>query len=713
VAVDERLAEVLERTRAVYEWAHDLDRALQRLVDALVPAFADAVAVIALDPGVQTGEHEAPAPAGGRARAGAGDDGATRTAVRVPAEAWAEPERGAAFRDLAQRLPGLLDVRHPLMAWLARPRPVLQVTCPDLADVLGDQTPATAALVARAQLRSVLTVPLLRGGTVEGVLVFGHTDASGRRFGPGDLAAAREVALRCSALVETHRLRRRLAEARGDSELHRLQLEHLIDAMPDGFSLISPDLRYLQVNLSRARMQGLEPADLVGEPVARFTGGMADEMAAAVRHVLASGEVIRGREVAAVDVPGDEPHHLLVDMYPVRVGDEVLAVGTLVRDITDRVERERRQHALEEELAAARRLETVAQLAGGVAHDFNNILAVIGLRTELLLRQHGDQGELQESLETIGRAVDQGRELADQLLRVGRAERAPRERVDVDLLLADLAPVLEAMLDEGVVLDLRLQAAPAVEVPRSALQQTILNLVVNGRDAMDGRGRLTVTCRDAERGGRAGCELRVADTGPGMSDEVHDRAFEPFFTTKEVGVGAGLGLATVYGTAQAVGGRAWIERPPEGGCEVAVWIPAAAPVTAVAPQAQPGGVAAGARTGLILVVEDQPAVAAAVVAVLRELGLEAVVASDGDEALALAARTPPLALVIADVVMPGRSGPDLVAELRRRSPGLPALYVSGYTERRAGLGLGVADHELLRKPFTAAELAARVDALLA
>lgn len=687
---DERIIEVLERTRVVYESALDLESALQVFVDALVPDFADLVSIVTFEEWYQ-------------------DD---TVLVHVPAQAWVEAESAAASLQLQQAMGSRRWRGEALMRQLTKTHPVLVSDCPDMTDLVEIRDDEHRRLLEQVQARSMLAIPLLRGGEAIGSMVFGCTDRSGRHFTDDDLEPAREIALRCTAILETHRLRSALEEALTESERHRQRLERLLETMPEGFSLISRDLRYLQVNRTFARSQGVEPEDMVGRPITEFLGPGEDEAVDIVRHVVASGETVLGRELVS-QPPGRSasgPRHVLVDLYPVAEGGEIVAVAALLRDITDRVRAEHRRVELEAELGRSRRLETVGRLAGGVAHDFNNILSVVQLRTELMLRQRPGDDELRQSLETVERAVDQGRELANQLLRFARPEQVPPDVVDVDRLLADLDPLLRALVGDEIIFELCLSdGGPSVLIERAGLQQAILNLVVNARDAMPGGGSVAVATGVQQLDGREGRVVRVTDTGSGMDAATRDRAFEPFFSTKPAGMGSGLGLATVYGTVRSGAGSVWIESEPGEGCSVVMWLPA------VSGEPEPVADGPELRTGAgqpILVVEDQGDVAEAVVEMLDELGYRAMVASTGEAALAVVSAAGEVALVITDVVMPGLSGPDLADELRAVRPDLPVLYMSGYTEREPGLGDRLEAKELLRKPFNAAELAARVRAIL-
>ena len=366
---------------------------------------------------------------------------------------------------------------------------------------------------------------------------------------------------------------------------------------------------------------------------------------------------------------------------------------------------ERRRH--EEELRAAQRLESIGQLAGGVAHDFNNLLGIIQGYAELLELNVPESS--QSDVCEIRRAAERAADLTRQLLLFGRAEPADAGVVNVGDVVADLRDMLQRTLGEHV----RFTAALAperspVRVPAGQLEQILVNLVVNARDAMTGGGRLTLsTDVDGER-----LRLRVADTGTGMTDDVAARAFDPFVTTKEKGRGTGLGLATVYGIVQGAGGRVWLDTVPGQGTTVELELPLA---DEQPEPASNGSVSALAGRGeTVLVVEDEPAVRELTGRILAENGYRVIDAADGYRARILCDQFQgEIDLLLSDVVMPGMSGREVAEQLRTLRPGLRVLYMSGH----AG---DVLDHhgfageqtQLLQKPFDRDRLLAGVRAAL-
>jgi len=404
-------------------------------------------------------------------------------------------------------------------------------------------------------------------------------------------------------------------------------------------------------------------------------------------------------------------------------GHRVGAVG-LFRDISDRKQAEEQAWLVEkalaertEQLRQAQKLEAVGRLAGGVAHDFNNLLTVITGRADLLRDVLVDD-ERSEHVDEIADAAARAARLTAQLLAFARKQVLEPRALDVTAVVRDVAPLLERLLGEDVELVLRLDArVGAVHADRGQLEQVLVNLAVNARDAMPGGGRLSIETANVstepreDGAGLGSVRLRVADTGVGMDEATCARAFEPFFTTKEGEGGTGLGLATVYGIVTQSGGRIALESEPGGGTSVDILLPrVACPTVALeSPPAVRGP--AGAET--ILLAEDEPTVQKVVVHLLERSGYTVFAAPDGATALQLHEQlSRPVDLLITDVRMPGMNGRDLAQRLRLAQPGLPVLLVSGYAEDAVD-GLTQADDlAFLQKPFSGEELAAKVQTLL-
>jgi PAS domain S-box-containing protein len=389
--------------------------------------------------------------------------------------------------------------------------------------------------------------------------------------------------------------------------------------------------------------------------------------------------------------------------------------------------RERAEDALrrsEEQLRQAQKMEAVGRLAGGVAHDFNNVLSIILGYGELLLDDLKPGDRMREDIEEIRKAASRAAGLTRQLLLFSRQQVVEPKVIDLREILASMDKMLQRILGEDVELvSVSSKAAGRVKVDPSHIEQVILNLVVNARDAMPTGGKLTIETNNVDLDenytlthlpAKPGPHvmLAVTDTGTGMDRETQDRIFEPFFTTKEIGKGTGLGLSTVFGIVQQAGGSVWVYSEPGKGTTFKVYLPRVegevdVPRTPVNPTTLRG-------TETILLVEDEEQVRAVVLSILRRQGYHVISAQHGGEALLLCEQHPqPIDLLLTDVVMPRMSGPELAKRLAAARPQMKVLCMSGYTDdsivRHGVLDAGVA---FIQKPITPASLAKKVREVL-
>jgi PAS domain S-box-containing protein len=395
-------------------------------------------------------------------------------------------------------------------------------------------------------------------------------------------------------------------------------------------------------------------------------------------------------------------------------GSVVREFGT-VQDITE-------MKRAEEGLRQAQKMEAVGQLTGGVAHDFNNLLAVIMANAEILQTRLGDEVR---PLQAVLRAAARGAELTQRLVAFARNQPLEPQSINLDALVANMSYMLHLSLGETVDIEIRLAAElwPAMADP-GQLENAILNLAINARDAMPGGGQLIIESANATLGKshtakRHGLSpgdyvmLAVSDSGSGMTPEVLERAVEPFFTTKDVGQGSGLGLSMVYGFAKQSGGDLVIDSQEGKGTTMRLYLPRTRaeirPVEEETATEAPRG-----RGEAVLVVEDDRDVRALTEAMLEDLGYRVLSAEDGRAGLAALEGAPQIDLLLSDVVLPGgMSGPDLAVQAGLQDSDLKVLFMSGYADnaiRRSGLAGG--DIELLRKPFEKQELARKVRAAL-
>ncbi|MDJ0975525.1 MAG: ATP-binding protein [Planctomycetota bacterium] len=376
------------------------------------------------------------------------------------------------------------------------------------------------------------------------------------------------------------------------------------------------------------------------------------------------------------------------------------------RDIAER-------KRIEEQLRQAQRLEAVGRLAGGIAHDFNNLLVVILSHADLLideLKQAGlpEQAARVREMESAG---DRAAALTRQLLTFSKGKPIKPRATDLVGLLDSLGALLARLIGEHIAFELDLpETAVNVLADRSQIEQLVVNLAVNARDAMPEGGRLVVSLseRDHMPAGAlrhlpegAYAVIRVADTGEGMHPDQIARAFDPFFTTKDAGAGTGLGLATVLSVAEQSGGTAWIESRPGEGTAVEVLIP----ITATAPSPHvPQPIAVGSLDGheTVLVAEDESTIRELMRRILESRGYSVLLAADGIEAVRLAREADhPIHLLVTDVVMPRLSGIHVATQVRAIQPGVRTLFISGYAREGSFASLPADDDaEILEKPFS-------------
>jgi PAS domain S-box-containing protein len=438
-----------------------------------------------------------------------------------------------------------------------------------------------------------------------------------------------------------------------------------------------------------------EDRPLMRELVRKRMRGGGSEAPHHLRGLRADGEVVELELHATRMVLGGRP-----------------AVGGIVLDVTERKRTEAALREREEQLRHSQKLEAVGRLAGGVAHDFNNLLQVIQGTVNLILLDPNEEFPRRGELEEILRATDRAAALTRQLLAFSRKQVLRPKVVNLKSLVDDLQKMMGRVIGEDVTLATLLEPGlGSVRVDPGQLEQVILNLVVNARDAMPGGGRLTIatanaelTAADAERHPYRVVpgeyvRLTVQDTGAGMPEGVLARIFEPFFTTKEPGRGTGLGLSMAYGMIKQSGGYIWAHSRPGRGTLIEVYLPrverAEEEGTAEARRAIPKG------HGTVLLVEDEESVRAVTRRILERGGYTVLEAASGREAVRIFDEAPmPPDLLVTDVIMPEMGGRDLSTHLLARHPELKVVYMSGYADTR-GVRRGLASPEsnFIQKPF--------------
>ena len=379
-----------------------------------------------------------------------------------------------------------------------------------------------------------------------------------------------------------------------------------------------------------------------------------------------------------------------------------------------------------ESLRQSQRMEAMGQLAGGVAHDFNNLLGVITLTCDSALMAKSLAPEIKKKFETIMTVSERAAALTRQLLAFSRKQVLRPMPVSFNDIVRDMENLLTRLLNEDIELktDMAADLGHAL-ADRGQIEQILLNLVVNARDAMPHGGKITIKTANADLDG-AGADgvlmttpgrfvmLSVSDTGVGMDAATKARLFEPFFTTKGVGRGTGLGLATVYGIVSQGKGTIHVQSTPGKGATFNVYLPITKGTVDV-PAATTGKTAPPPDNGSILVVEDQAELRELIASTLRDQGYQVTVAENGVQALEIAKQKQGAAfdLVITDVVMPGMSGTNLTEKLREGNGDIKVLYLSGYTdEALANYDISVAHPDFVEKPFTRAKLLEKVESIL-
>ncbi len=382
---------------------------------------------------------------------------------------------------------------------------------------------------------------------------------------------------------------------------------------------------------------------------------------------------------------------------------ELVAVEGLVTDISD-------SKRLEDQLRQSQRMEAIGLLAGGVAHDFNNLLTVITGYSGLALESIGPGHKLRAMIEEIQRAGDRASLLTQQLLAFSRRQSLRPEVLDLNAVIAGMYNLLRRLIGEDIEIVTRMNPdLGRIQADRGQIEQVILNLAVNARDAMPQGGKLILTTTGVDLEEKVGPQvlLCIEDTGSGMDEATRSRIFEPFFTTKEKGKGTGLGLATVHGIIQQSGGHIGVSSEPGRGTRFEIYLPC----TSEGVEEHKDFAAAGEEgSETILLTEDEPALRALVRRTLARYGYQVLEASHGEDALEVTRRHPgPIDLLLTDVVMPLMSGRELASRLVALRPATPVLFMSGYDEEAvADRGLADSSFQLLHKPFTPDGLARKV-----
>ena len=433
--------------------------------------------------------------------------------------------------------------------------------------------------------------------------------------------------------------------------------------------------------------------------------------------IIVSGTI--GEETAVTAIREGAADYLLKD----RIGRLGSAVNRALREVEERREKKR----LQEQFLEAQKMEVIGQLSAGVAHDFNNVLAVIMGYSDLLEQELGADHPLQRYTEEIRQAARRATGLTRQLLIFSRKELVQAELLDLNDVVTSMDKLLRRLVDEKIELTIDCRRGLGqIKADSGYVWQVLMNLVVNARDAMPDGGRLviqtgaqTVTETDPRAKIRVPpgeyVTLTVSDTGTGMTDEVKAHLFEPFFTTKPAGKGTGLGMVTCQTIVRQTGGYIEVDSDVGRGTKFHIYFPRMGAPGKAAPQSVPQSTAAPSGTETLLIVEDEPSVRLLAQGVLKSLGYDVLVALNGQEALRVTRehQGPRIALVITDIIMPRMGGVALSEWLRSMDPELKVLFSSGYTEDALSTAGGVSPGiDFLPKPYTPLALAHKVREML-
>jgi PAS domain S-box-containing protein len=563
-------------------------------------------------------------------------------------------------------------------------------------------------LITQQGIASLMILPLSVEGEVLGAIVLLSTEP--RSFSDDEVSLAWRIAEQISGA---------LARARLQESQQRLSAA--VEQAAEAVVITDTDGFVFYANPAFEQLTGYDSAELVGQSPRAFSG-MNQEHSThrEMWQVVTAGQSWQGR--FAGNSRDGEPFKADMVVTPVRnqAGEIVNFVGTM-RDVTREVQ-------LEEQFQQAQRMEALGRLAGGIAHDFNNLLTVIHLSTRLMERQLRSEDPFWDHVQRIRDAGERATKLTRQLLSFSRREFAEPQVLDLNQVVSDLSRMLRRIIGEDI--DLVTDLADdlwLIEIDPSQIDQVLMNLVLNARDAMPEGGTLTIRTAnvrldeayaaahvDAQAGRHV--VLTISDTGMGIDDEAKAHLFEPFFTTKQLGQGTGLGLSTVFGIVAQNRGHIRVESEPDEGATFQILLPSTedhgAQVGPSAPPPPSPQLTTGTET--ILVAEDEEDVRNLAVSVLRSCGYDVLTAEDGPEAIQISEQHPqPIHLLIADVVMPQLGGRELAECLQRQRPALRVIYMSGYVDQDiAQYSASTPRTIFMSKPFTIEDLTQKVRTVL-
>ena len=577
-------------------------------------------------------------------------------------------------------------------------------------------------------VRSYLSVPVIsRTGEVLGGLFYGHPE-------PGIFTERSErllvnLASQAAVAIDNSRLHAALQaelKLRKESEEGARKFAAIVSSSSD--AIVSKDLQSIvkSWNKGAERVFGYTAEEMIGKSITLLIPEDHIDEEPRILERIRAGETInhyetvrRRRDGSLIDIS--------LTVSP--IADEkgtIIGASKIARDITDRKRFERDLKSTEEQLRQAQKMEAVGRLAGGIAHDFNNLLTSINGFTDLAIIQVEDDPLLIDYLQEVRKSGERAAQLTQQLLAYSRKQVLLPKIMNLNQHLSELDKMLPRLIGEDIAYRTDLDPALSpIKADPGQIQQIIMNLALNARDAMPNGGRfiirtfmeppnLAVLPQRTDAPPAPHVVLEVADSGVGMTPEVQARIFEPFFTTKEVGKGTGLGLSSVYGIVEQSGGIIGVESAPGKGTTFRIIFPAATGKPIDDGVAEPPGLpSTHPMKKIILLAEDEASVRKFLGAVLRQRGYLVMEARDGAEGLAIGAREPRIDLLLTDVIMPNMNGGELALKLKAVKPEIKVLFISGYTKDVLSQDPTVdPDTHFLQKPFNQNDLIVKVEEIM-
>ncbi len=492
-----------------------------------------------------------------------------------------------------------------------------------------------------------------------------------------------------------------------------------VDYAPTGILVVDRNGRYQEINPAAAHMLGYEEAELLALSIYNVVDP--DYLAQGMAHFQKVVET--GRATGEYKLRRKDNAAIWAFIDAVRLSDNRFMAFLL--DVTARREAEEAHQRVEAQLRQSQKIESIGRLAGGIAHDFNNLLTVIQMYGDLMVAQMDESDPLLPKLEQIRQASQRASNLTNQLLAFSRKQILDPTIINLNDLITNLQKMLSRLIGEDILLSIVLQPDLwTIKADSGQIEQVIMNLVVNARDAMPTGGQLTIETSNIHLNEEVLTSkiealtgpcvmLTISDTGEGMDAAIRQQIFEPFFTTKKVGSGTGLGLAMVHGIVRQSGGTIFVYSKPGQGTTFRIYLPAS-PEYAEPMKISSSEATYDAAEETILLVEDEDALRQLVCTTLEELGYSVLDAKDGFAALTLTEQLPySIDMLLTDVVMPQMSGRELAEQLTQKAPQLKVLFMSGHTDDAVlRHGILTAQVDFLPKPFSKTTLAEKVRSVL-